>query len=82
MKKTREDSWRLALALASGERIGDWAQRNGINRRTASRWARTEQFQAALARYRQEIEKRALRLAAQAAARGPTTPPQREREAG
>jgi hypothetical protein len=54
-KKTR-----LALAIARGESIAAWAQRNGVPRSSAFRWAKDPKIRAAIADCRRRCLSRAI----------------------
>jgi hypothetical protein len=54
-KKTR-----LALAIARGESIAAWAQRNGVPRSSAFRWAKDPKIRAAIADCRRRCLNRAI----------------------
>jgi hypothetical protein len=50
----------LALAVARGATIGQWAQENDIPARTAREWSRKPEFKTAVADHRRSIIDRAI----------------------
>jgi hypothetical protein len=50
----------LALAIAQGTPVTKWAKKNGVNRRTAFRWAKEPRVRKAVESYRRRILDRAV----------------------
>jgi hypothetical protein len=50
----------LAVAVAGGRDVGEWAREAGVSRRTANRWAATPGFKARVAELRRRLTDRAI----------------------
>lgn len=59
----------LALAVAAGRRVADWAKENGVAPRTAYAWTRRPGFDAKVARLQRRVLERAVGALAAASAR-------------